>query len=140
MAGRVQLLASGPQDRFFTINPDYTYFLQSFKKHTNFAREYVDIESENVVDFGGKARFRLAQNTGDLLTTLSVKMKLPSISTIFYDDPRYIESIGHALIEYADLIIGGKIIQRIPSDYLQIYSEHNVTQTKQRALKQLIGK
>ena len=54
MAGRVQLLASGPQDRFFTINPDYTYFLQSFKKHTNFAREYVDIDSENVVDFGGK--------------------------------------------------------------------------------------
>lgn len=140
MAGRVQLLASGPQDRFFTINPDYTYFLQSFKKHTNFAREYVDIESENVVDFGGKARFRLAQNTGDLLTTLSVKMKLPSISTIFYDDPRYIESIGHALIEYADLIIGGKIVQRLPSDYLQIYTEHNVTQTKQRALKELIGK
>lgn len=140
MAGRVQLLASGPQDRFFTINPDYTYFLQSFKKHTNFAREYVDIESENVVDFGGKARFRLAQNTGDLLTTLSVKMKLPSISTIVYDDPRYIESIGHALIEHADLIIGGKIVQRLPSDYLQIYTEHNVTQTKQRALKELIGK
>jgi hypothetical protein len=140
MAGRVQLLASGPQDRFFTINPDYTYFLQSFRKHTNFAREYIDIESENVVDFGGKARFRLAQNAGDLLTTLSVKMKLPSISTIVYDDPRYIESIGHALIEYADLIIGGKIVQRLPSDYLQIYTEHNVTQTKQRALKELIGK
>ena len=140
MAGRVQLLASGPQDRFFTINPDYTYFLQSFKKHTNFAREYVDIDSENVVDFGGKARFRLPQNSGDLLTTLSVKMKLPSISTIVYDDPRYIESIGHALIEHADLIIGGKIVQRLPSDYLQIYTEHNVTQTKQRALKELIGK
>ena len=67
-------------------------------------------------------------------------MKLPSISTIVYDDPRYIESIGHALIEHADLIIGGKIVQRLPSDYLQIYTEHNVTQTKQRALKELIGK
>ena len=33
MAGRVQLLASGAQDRFFTTDPDYTYFLQSFKKH-----------------------------------------------------------------------------------------------------------
>jgi hypothetical protein len=140
MAGRVQLLASGVQDRFFTLDPEYTYFLQSFRKHTNFAREYVDIDSENVADFGGKARFRIAQNTGDLLTTLSVKMKLPLISTLFYDDPRYIESIGHALIEHADLIVGGKIIQRLPSDYLQIYSEHNVTQTKQRALKELIGK
>ena len=140
MAGRTQLLASGPQDRFFTIDPDYSYFLQSFKKHSNFAREYVNIDPENAADFGGKVSFRVAQNTGDLLTTISVKMKLPTISTAIYDDPRYIESIGHALIEYVDLIIGGKIIQRIPSDYLQIYSEHNVTQTKQRALKELIGK
>jgi hypothetical protein len=140
MAGVVQLLTSGPQDRFFTIDPDYTYFLQSFKKHSNFSREYVNIDSENVVDFGGKARFKIPQNAGDLLQTVSVRIKLPSISTILYTDPRFIESIGHALIEYVDLIIGGKIIQRIPSDYLQIYSEHFVTQTKQRALKQLIGK
>ena len=140
MAGRVQLLASGPQDRFFTVNPDYTYFLQSFRKHSNFAREYVNIDPETTVDFGGKARFKVAQNTGDLLTTLSVKMKLPTISTLIYDDPRFIESIGHALIEHADLIVGGKVIQRLPSDYLQIYTEHNVTQTKQRALRELIGK
>jgi hypothetical protein len=140
MAGRVQLLASGPQDRFFTIDPDYSYFLQSFKKQTNFAREYVNIDAENAVDFGGKARFRIAQNIGDLLTCISVKLKLPTISTVLYDDPRFIESIGHALIEYVDLIIGGKVIQRLPSDYLQIYTEHNVTQTKQRALKELIGK
>tara|TARA_B100001996_G_scaffold370286_1_gene344534 strand:+ start:3010 stop:4311 length:1302 start_codon:yes stop_codon:yes gene_type:complete len=140
MAGVVQLLASGVQDRYFTVDPDYTYFLQSFKKHSNFAREYIDIESENVADFGGKARFRVAQNTGDLILTLSVKIKLPAISTIVYTDPRFIESIGHALIEYADLIIGGKVVQRLTSDYLQIYSEHFVTQTKQRALKHLVGK
>ena len=140
MAGRVQLLASGVQDRFFTMDPEYTYFLQSFRKHSNFAREYVNIDPETTADFGGKVRFKVAQNTGDLLTTLSVKMKLPAISTVIYDDPRFIESIGHALIEYADLIVGGKVIQRLPSDYLQIYSEHNVTQTKQRALRQLVGK
>lgn len=140
MAGRVQLLASGPQDRFFTVNPDYSYFLQSFKKHSNFAREYVNIDPENKANFGGKVKFKLAQNTGDLLTTLSVKMKLPAITGIEYDDPRYIESIGHALIERVNLIVGGKVIQTLTSDYLQIYSEHNVTQTKQRALRQLIGK
>jgi len=137
MAGRVQLLASGPQDRFFTEDPDYTYFLQSFKKHSNFAREYVDIDSENAANFGGKVRFRISQNVGDVLNNLSVKVKLPEINTSFFG---YIDSIGHALIEYVDLIIGNKIIQRIPSDYLQIYSEHYVTQTKQRALEYLIGK
>ena len=138
MAGRVQLLASGLQDRFFTVDPEYTYFLQSFKKHSNFAREYVDIDPENAVDFGGKVRFRIGQNVGDLLSTVSVKIKLPALPDT--NGATFIESIGHALIEYVDLIVGGKIIQRLPSDYLQIYSEHNVTQTKQRALKQLIGK
>ncbi len=112
MAGRVQLLTSGPQDRFFTFDPDYSYFLQSFKKHSNFAREYVNIDPENAADFGGKVIFRVPQNTGDLLTTISVKMKLPSISTLIYDDPRFIESIGHALIEHVDLMVGGKVIQR----------------------------
>jgi hypothetical protein len=137
MAGRVQLLSSGPQDRFFTLDPDYTYFLESFKKHSNFARDYVNIDPENTPDFGGKVRFKISRNIGDILNTLSVKVKLPEIETGFFG---YIDSVGHALIEYADLIVGGKIIQRIPSDYLQIYSEHFVTQTKQRALEYLIGK
>jgi hypothetical protein len=137
MAGRIQLEASGAQDRFFTIDPDYTYFLESFKKHSNFSREYVDIDSEIAVDFGGNAKFKVAQNTGDLLNTLSFKIKLPEIDTATWG---YIDSVGHALIEYVDLVVGGKVIQRLTSDYLQIYSEHFVTQTKQFALEELVGK
>ena len=63
-------------------------------------------------------------------------MTLPEIP----GNPVYIESVGHAIIDHVDLIIGGTIVQRLYSDYLQIYSEHNVTQTKQKALEQLIGK
>lgn len=138
MAGYIQLMASGMQDQYFTSNPDYTYFLQKFQKHSNFAREYIDIEPENVGDFGSKVRFKIPQNAGDILKTLSVKLTLPALPDTNF--AAFIESIGHAVIEYADLIIGGKVIQRLTSDYLQIYSEHNVTQSKQRALKQLIGK
>jgi hypothetical protein len=138
MAGQVQLLASGPQEKFFTVDPDYSYFVESFKKHSNFSTEFVDIDPENNdADFGKTVRFKVPQNQGDLLKTLSVKMKLPQIQRSF---TMYIESVGHGLIEYVDLIIGGKLIQRLTGDYLQIYSEHNVTQTKQKALEQLIGK
>ncbi len=137
MAGRVQLETSGPQDRFFTIDPDYTHFLQSFKKHSNYSVEHVYLDPKNEADFGKKVKFVIPQNQGDLLKTLSVKMKLPALNS---GDAGYMESIGHALIEYADIIIGGEVIQRVPSDYLQIYSEHNVTQTKQKALEKLIGK
>ena len=80
MAGQVQLLASGPQERFFTLDPDYSYFVESFKKHSNFSTEFVDIDPENnQADFGKKVRFKIPQNQGDLVKTLSVKMTLPEI-------------------------------------------------------------
>jgi len=56
MAGQVQLSASGPQERFFTIDPDYSYFVESFQKHSNFSTEFVDIDPENnEADFGKKS-------------------------------------------------------------------------------------
>jgi|TARA_R110000823_G_scaffold304781_2_gene426530 hypothetical protein len=139
MAGQVQLSASGPQERFFTVDPDYSYFVETLKKHSNFSTEFVDIDPENnEADFGKTIRFKIPQNQGDLLKTLSVKMTLPEI--VETAATMYIESVAHAIIEHVDLIIGGKVVQRLTSDYLQIYSEHNVTQTKQKALEQLIGK
>ena len=137
MAGELQLASSGPQEKFFTLDPDYSHFLESFKKHTNFSNEYVDLDPENEADFGSTVKFKIPQNQGDLLKTLSLKVTLPEITT---SGVCYIESAGHALIEHVDLIIGGKVIQRLTSDYLQIYSEHFVTQTKQIALEELIGK
>jgi hypothetical protein len=137
MAGQIQLTTSGPQEKFFTLDPDYSHFIESFKKHSNFSTQFVDLDPENAADFGKKVRFKIPQNQGDLLKTLSLKLKLPELVT---PSACYIESVGHALIEYVDIIIGGKVIQRLTSDYLQIYSEHFVTQTKQYALEQLIGK
>ena len=137
MAGELQLMSSGPQEKFFTLDPDYSHFLESFKKHTNFSNEYVDLDPENEADFGSTVKFKIPQNQGDLLKTLSLKVTLPSIAT---SGVCYQESAGHALIEHVDLIIGGKVIQRLTSDWLQIYSEHFVTQTKQIALEELIGK
>lgn len=137
MAGELQLASSGPQEKFFTFDPDYSYFLESFKKHTNFSNQYFDLDPENEADFGSTVKFRIPQNQGDLLKTLSLKVTLPEI---ILASGCYVESAGHALIEHVDLIIGGKVIQRLTSDYLQIYSEHFVTQTKQNALEELIGK
>jgi len=90
MAGQVQLAASGPQEKYFTLNPDYSYFVESFKKHSNFSTQYVDIEPENQVNFGSKVQFRVPQNNGDLLKTLSVKFTLPPLT----NNMIYIESVS----------------------------------------------
>jgi len=142
MAGRVQLETSGPQDAFFTDNPEYTYFIKNFQKHTNFAPFFVDVDVEGEVEFGNTIRCTIPQDQGDLLKTVSLKVELSAIdqSLTNLSGIGYNESIGHAMIEYAELVIGGEVIQRVPSDFLAIYSDNYVTQTKQHNLARLIGK
>ena len=143
MAGRVQIQTSGPQDAFFTDDPEYTYFIKNFQKYTNFAPFFVDLDVEGDVEFGNTLKCTIPQNQGDLLKTISMKVELNAINqslTSGYDGFGYVESIGHAMIEYAELLIGGQVVQRIPSDFLAIYSDNYVTQTKQHNLDKLIGK
>ena len=143
MAGRVQIQTSGPQDAFFTDDPEYTYFIKNFQKHSNFAPFFVDLDVEGDVEFGNTIKCTIPQNQGDLLKTVSMKVELSAIDqslTSGYDGFGYVESIGHAMIEYAELLIGGQVVQRIPSDFLAIYSDNYVTQTKQHNLDKLIGK
>jgi len=143
MAGRVQLEISGPQDAFFTDDPEYTYFVKNFQKHTNFAPFFKDLDVEGEVEFDNTIRCTIPQDQGDLLKTVSLKFELSSIqqnSVSGLEGIGYVESIGHAIIEYAEILIGGKTIQRIPSDFLAIYFDNYVSHTKQENLGKLIGK
>jgi len=147
MAGRVQLQTSGPQDAFFTNNPEYTYFIKNFQKHTNFAPFFVDLDVRGEIEFGNTLRCTIPQNQGDLLKTVSLKVSLDaidqSLKSFLHTNTTSInwnESIGHAMIEYAELYIGDNLIQRVPSDFLAIYSDNYVTQTKQYNLAKLVGK
>lgn len=141
MAGRTQLAISGEgsRDAYLIDDPEYTPFREIFHKRTAFATQTVNLEheGEGKPDFGQTVRFRIASNTGDLLTNLAFRMTLPRTNR---SATGYVESIGHAIIERVDLLMGDVVVQRLTSDELTIHSEHHVTQTKQNALAQLIGK
>lgn len=134
MAGSVQLQSNGSTSE---VNPEFSYFSGAFKKSTQFSIFSRKLDAETSPDFGKTLRFVIPQNCGTFLTKLSLNMKLPGINT---PDVCYIESVGHAIIEHARLYIGDQLIQHIPSDYLQIYSEHNVSLTHQYTLEERIGK
>lgn len=142
MAGRVQLATRGTQDVFFTDRPEYTYFIKNFKKHTNFARFTTEHEVIGDVEFGNTLRCTIPQDAGDLLKTVRLHVTLGAIEQlgIHGHSLGYVESIGHAMFEHVDILIGGTLIQRVPRDFMQIYSEQYVTQTKQVNLSKLIGK
>jgi hypothetical protein len=140
MAGRIQLTTKGVQDIYFTEEPDYSHFVQLFKKHTNYTTQFVKLDVDGDPEFGKTVRLTIPKDQGDLIKTISLDVELNPIAEAEITRTGYIESIGHAMIEYVDMYIGDEKIQHIPSDYLQIYSEHNYTQTKQKALEKLIGK
>ena len=137
MAGLIQLETSGLRDKDFTSNPEYSYFREVYKRWTHFSTLSRELILENKPSFNQSLRFTIPQNCGDFLTKLSLKITLPGI-----DVPNvcYIEAVGHAIIEHARIFIGDKLIQHIPRDYLQIYSEHNVSLTHQKTLEEHIGK
>lgn len=140
MAGRIQLTTKGVQDIYFTEEPDYSHFVQLFKKHTNYTTQFVKLDVDGEAEFGKTVRLTIPKDQGDMIKTISLDVELNPIAESEITRVGYIESIGHAMIEYVDMYIGDEKIQHIPSDYLQIYSEHNYTQTKQKALEKLIGK
>jgi hypothetical protein len=140
MAGRIQLTTKGVQDVYFTEDPDYSYFVQLFKKHTNYATNYIKYDISQESNFGKTVRFTIPKDQGDLIKTISLDVELAPIAGADITRIGYIESIGHAMIESVSMFIGDILIENIPSDYLQIYSEQNFTQTKQNALDKLVGK
>ena len=140
MAGRIQLTTRGVQDVYFTDNPDYSYFVQLFRKHTNYTTHFVKLDIDTETEFGKTVSVTIPKDQGDLIKTVSLEVELDKIVGSDLTRIGYVESIGHAMIEYVDMYIGDEKIQHIPSDYLQIYSEQNYTQSKQKALEKLVGK
>lgn len=129
------------------VKYDYSYFTKFIKRNTHFAKEYrnikyMDERSEaaqkvEMLDFGSICEFRIPMNTGDLLKSVCLEVKTTELEEFNHS---YIDSFGNALIEYAELIIGGKVINRLTSDYLQLYSEAFHDSSKDSAFKNLINK
>ncbi len=56
MSGAVKLTVTGVQDKWLTGEPDYSYFLSTFKKHTRFALEQIETPFDGEIDFGNELR------------------------------------------------------------------------------------
>jgi len=51
MAGRLRLAATGVQDQWLTGEPQFSYFLMNFKKHTKFAIDTIESQFDGKIDF-----------------------------------------------------------------------------------------
>jgi hypothetical protein len=128
MSGRINLAVTGIQDQWLTGEPEFSYFLVNFKRHTKFSIEAVETPFDGEPNFDTSIECRIPSNKGDLIRSMMLKFTLPQPTGTVSGgkDIRYNKSIGSRIIEYADLRIGGQTIERITGDYIYMYNQiHN---------------
>jgi hypothetical protein len=138
--GRVVLAIQGIQDEYLTGSPEVTYFLKKFSRHTKFALATLDnVFDDNVVDFGDTVTCTVPNNRGDLIRQIYVRLRLSALSTADTHGTGYTDSITHAMIEYAELLIGGQTVERITGEFIETFTDMFVSDSHQNGIKYTEG-
>ena len=141
--GVLQLAAYGTQNIYLTGNPQITFFVSVYKRHTNFAIESIREYFIGGADFGKKVSC-VVDRYGDLMSEVFLEVDLPRLS--FEDNEKnniynsWTNSIGHALIKYVEIEIGGIVIDKHYGQWLEIWNELTIPEEKRNAYNQMIGK
>ena len=80
--GEMQLIAYGSQDIYLTGNPSITFFKFVYKKHTNFASEYIRQDFTRLPSFNTTSTSKLTckiDRNGDLINDMYLVYDLPDI-------------------------------------------------------------
>ena len=120
MSGRLRLAATGVQDQWLTGDPQFSYFLMNFKRHTKFAIDYVESQFDGDIDFGKTISCRIPNDKGDLVKNMTLKITLDDPEP---DDDNWSPSVISHLIESAELLIGGQTIEKITGEYIYMHQQ-----------------
>ena len=122
MSGRLRLAATGVQDQWLTGDPQFSYFLMNFRRHTKFAINYIESQFDGNINFGSTVTCRVPNDRGDLIKNMTIKVTLDDPSTGY----EWCPSVVSHLIESAELLIGGQTIEKITGEYIYIHQQlHN---------------
>lgn len=105
------------------------------RRHTNFALEAIEQTFNGTVDFGRKVSCTVSRN-GDLIHKVYLQVDLPALTGT---NAVWVENIGHSLIDYVNIEIGGQEIDRHYGDWLNIWNELTQTAEKEAGYNQMIG-
>jgi hypothetical protein len=138
--GLLQIVTTGRQDIYLTGNPQTTFFKQVYRRYTNFSIESCRIDFDGAADFG-KVVAATIPRKGDLLNTLVIEVSLPMLPQTSNTEinTSWVNGIGHALLEYVSLEIGGKEIDRQYGEFLHIMSELQVDASKRVGFDNMVG-
>lgn len=147
----MQLVAYGAQDIYLTGNPQITFFKVVYRRHTNFAIEAIEQVFNGNPTFLQKVSATVSRN-GDLINNVYLQFQCPALSlgSVYGTDVlgsiptgssvAWTNSLGHALIRYVDIEIGGQRIDRHYGLWLELWDELTQTAEKVNGYNHMVGK
>ena len=136
--GLLQLVAYGAQDVYITGNPQVTFFKLVYRRHTNFSMETIEQTFNGNPDFGKKVTCTLSRN-GDLIHKIWLWVKLSTVTVAAGNKFRWLNWLGHVLIDYVEFEIGGQKIDKQYGEWMQIYSELTIKAGHSAGYANMIG-
>lgn len=131
--GLMQLVAYGAQDSYLTGNPQITFFKLAYKRHTNFAMESIEQTCAGNIGMGKTFSCTLGRQ-GDLIHKVYLEMT-------FDQDLRGDRAwrLGHQLIDYVEVEIGGQVIDRQYGEWMELWSQLSHTHSDLIKLHNMIS-
>ena len=121
----MQLVAYGAQDIYLTGNPQITFFKVVYRRHTNFSMECIEQTIQGTPADSGSSTVTVSRN-GDLIGRVYVTLDTGGINR------------GSRLISEVELEIGGQLIDRQYSEWMDIWAELTVPGAKRDPYKHMI--
>ena len=139
--GLISLVAYGSQDLYLTGNPQITFWKVVYKRYTNFAMESVPQPLTGNVDFGQRFSAVISRNVGDLAHKCLLQLTIPALTyaQTALGTVRWVDKLGHAIIDWYELVIGGTVIDHQYGEWLEIYSQLTLPPSKLGAYNRMIG-
>jgi hypothetical protein len=117
--GLLQLVAYGAQDAYLSGNPQITFWRGLFKRHTNFAMDPFRVNMTGQAAWGTKHSAVLGRHA-DLVSSAYIELEVGAGNTTIYDTGD--RKAAFNFLEYAEIDIGGQVIDRQYGEFLYLWS------------------
>lgn len=137
--GLMQLVAYGAQDVYLTGSPQISFFKSAYRRHTNFAMQMCKVTAQGAVGFDKNIFFEFPR-IGDLVTNTYLMVTLRAVKDNHFTGKfAWVKRLGHALIDYAQLNVGGSQIDKHYGMWLDLWYELTHTKSQEKGYRQMIG-
>jgi hypothetical protein len=132
--GKLLLVSYGKENIILSQNPDITFFKKVYIKNIYISNEYLPQYFKSTPTFDRRVTVKLSKQ-GDMVSDITLYIELPDLPESNHSSLpsgikkiAWVKKIAVAMIKYIDLEIGGRIISRHYSDWINIQGEFITTQ------------